>query len=57
MTRAPNGTVLDDESPTTRDFKSQDFIPQWGKNELDRDRDTFTREEEIAADRIGMPNQ
>lgn len=55
MARAPNGTILDDDTPVTRKFESSDFIPHWGKNALDRDRDVFTEEEAAAADNIGLP--
>jgi hypothetical protein len=46
--------VIDDETPTSRAFGSEQIVPKWGQNKLDRERDAFTQKEIEIAEQIGL---
>ena len=53
MDDAQSSGIIDDETPTTRNFTTNNLVPKWGQNKLDRDREPFTAEEIEIAERIG----
>lgn len=53
MDDAQSSGIIDDETPTTRRFTSDNLVPRWGQNKLDRDREPFTQSEIGLAEKIG----
>ncbi|WP_181770205.1 hypothetical protein [Bradyrhizobium sp. UNPF46] len=46
--------IIDDDTPTSRAFQTENIVPKWGQNRLDRDREPFTKKEIEIAESIGV---